>query len=536
MEEHFHLYGMKIIVDGDTRVARDRAYLARKLMYQTKLINTQGLDIIKGNLRLDDGTTVQVLSQHGFDSARIYVPPRHQEQHKEAERFREEVLFIPAWDAFDADRNHVGYVLARGEGWNGPYEFIPKTEADVSSDFEEGQYLENYSSMPFDSIDEYLKFKFIWTIKYGDPPIETLYFDVPPTGTINRIFDTNPEPPTATLEFTDTNAGDEYCATEISTNYWQISKLWMHETTRATTLTRTINFTMGPEGQTPGWHPDEWDNLTGWDGYNYETVYGGYKPLSTSLGFFSGGENYYGSGWINGWITLDSWTTSHVYYSEAEALAGAHSLTNEFYLLDVSSFPTWIRYIDGIIFGAECVSGEYEDVRETNMPGEYSSKYSSAEDSEHYGIYYDVFHQTLTRSGFKADGEGDLCPAKFDGCDDVDLSSTEDKYSTYHVAVSGETWDISSYGQPSYCTPRYFRVGETEFFLACFEYDETYRFLYISKGSETKFDMSVTFEEDSEESWGFKFPGVTDYNGNPLYGQMNMRIIQEIKKTIIKDE
>lgn len=67
---------MHFIVSGDMEEARRRAYLAHKLMVQTEMCNVHDLDIIQNGLKLDDGTRVHVLKQHGLKTARIYVPPK----------------------------------------------------------------------------------------------------------------------------------------------------------------------------------------------------------------------------------------------------------------------------------------------------------------------------------------------------------------------------------------------------------------------------------------------------------------------------
>jgi hypothetical protein len=99
-------------------------------MFQTKMLNVNNLDIIQNNLRLNDGTHVYVLSQHGLDSAIIYVPPKPPVQVPGKRRWVEQYLW-PAIEAFDGTRynaNFVGLVLCKGGGFNAPYEFISKEQ------------------------------------------------------------------------------------------------------------------------------------------------------------------------------------------------------------------------------------------------------------------------------------------------------------------------------------------------------------------------------------------------------------------------
>jgi len=124
--EYFNLYGISFKVDGDIKKARERAYLANKLMFQTKMQNVNELDIISNSLRLDDGTIVNVMSQHGLDTANIYVP--FEEVLEPQYRESTVVSYWPAFNAHDADRDFIGVIVCRGGGFRPPYEFIPTDE------------------------------------------------------------------------------------------------------------------------------------------------------------------------------------------------------------------------------------------------------------------------------------------------------------------------------------------------------------------------------------------------------------------------
>jgi hypothetical protein len=126
-ERTYSLYGMKITFRGDVSTAMDRADLALKLMFQTKMINTNNLDIIQGGRKWADGTEVRVLRQHGLDSAQIYVPPKPLVPVPGKKRWVEQFIW-PAFEVTDIDGNYVGIVICRGGGFEPPYEFVPEIQ------------------------------------------------------------------------------------------------------------------------------------------------------------------------------------------------------------------------------------------------------------------------------------------------------------------------------------------------------------------------------------------------------------------------
>ena len=130
MKPTYHLYGLRITLDGDLEEAARRAHLAQKLMFQTKMLNVNNLDIIQDNLRLSDGTHVHVMSQHGLDSAQIYVPPKPGVTAPGKKR-RVEQFIWPAIEMYYPRAgstwigDFAGVVLCKGGGFDPPYEFIP---------------------------------------------------------------------------------------------------------------------------------------------------------------------------------------------------------------------------------------------------------------------------------------------------------------------------------------------------------------------------------------------------------------------------
>lgn len=172
-EDFFNLYGMRFLISGDLDKARDRAMLANKLMFQTKMQNTGSLDIIQGNLRLADGTTVNVMSQHGLDTARIYVPVVGVEEKKYIESQKTQIL--PYIFASENSFTQGGLLVCHnGLDLSGGYElFSPYGE---ESEYPEWKY------QPFEYNDNQIE----WQVKnFYD---STRLITDEETGTRNPIF------------------------------------------------------------------------------------------------------------------------------------------------------------------------------------------------------------------------------------------------------------------------------------------------------------------------------------------------------------
>lgn len=145
--EDFCLYGIRFTVTGDTKKAREMAWLARARMEQVKAANVNNLDIVGGRFRFPGGVSMEVQSVHGFDLAWIHVPPTGGGA-KRKKRYR----LMPAFEAVNADRELIGLVICRGGTWAAPgYQFLPGTMFPRTLDpFEWGQWKVNYTAKPFD--------------------------------------------------------------------------------------------------------------------------------------------------------------------------------------------------------------------------------------------------------------------------------------------------------------------------------------------------------------------------------------------------
>ena len=144
MDDSITKYGIKFLLSGDIEAAKEKLHDANLLMFQTKLQNTNGLDIIKGNRRFDDGTTMEVLSQHGMDTARIYVPPKSSigggdreviEEIIEEDRFDYE--YVPTFIVKTISGEIGAVICTQGDGFDGSYVYTPPDKYMVTwKDFE----------------------------------------------------------------------------------------------------------------------------------------------------------------------------------------------------------------------------------------------------------------------------------------------------------------------------------------------------------------------------------------------------------------
>jgi len=138
-KEYFNLYGMRYFVTGDTRKARDLAPFARARMLGLKDAHA-GMDIFSGRV-IDErtGAEIKLLSSHGVDTVAIHVPPGGRKRKRYIQNL------IPAFEAYNAEKEFIGIVLCRAGDFTGGYEFIPKGMfAEEIDPFEWGAFVYNF--------------------------------------------------------------------------------------------------------------------------------------------------------------------------------------------------------------------------------------------------------------------------------------------------------------------------------------------------------------------------------------------------------
>ena len=151
MDDSITKYGIKFLLSGDIEAGKEKLHDANLLMFQTKLQNTNSLDIISGNRKFDDGTNMQVTSQHGLDTARIYVPPKSSigggDREVIEEIIEEEIIspvYLPAIYVYNGDDEHIGFVVCMDGNFSGGYVFVDKDNLFMSVvEKEDGEYVFN---------------------------------------------------------------------------------------------------------------------------------------------------------------------------------------------------------------------------------------------------------------------------------------------------------------------------------------------------------------------------------------------------------
>lgn len=533
MEEHFNLYGMHFILSGDLVEARRRAFLARKLMFQTKLINVNNLDIIQNNLRLDDGTNIYVLSQHGLDTAKIFVPPTVT---PEEPRVREEtsVIYYPAFEAYNADQEHIGYVIARGGGWQSPYEFVSMPEIDEIDPFEWGQWFYSFDSQPFDSIDDFLEPNLFYI---SDIPREhRKLYEIPPTGVRNTMFHCYQEDIDLTGTGAATGVEDMYfCPILPPSGPGRIAgtMIGIRSSIKSLHAARTMRFTVGEKGEIgtyPEGYPDEWsdgnykpmDVVYDWEQGTYSTDWDGSRavPRAGAFATIDGEESE--------WSCHSLKTAIEEIWTQPAPLSGANLAWSQF----------WDFYpLTTTLDGHDSSYGPYL----------YSPSYSSVDDFDHYGVCYNVSTYDSSVSINNTSTDADLLligttllfflPAfseTYGTGPNTQMVTTHIKNKTTFINVSGKSFEVPTTDVPKRIWPRYYRVGDSEFFIASLQFkngDEwSHRYTFVSKTNDQSFfDYEVTFDG----AW-HEIPGVTDGDGGTIYGNGKFRLVREDTTKIVR--
>ena len=564
MEESFHLYGMRITVDGDTVEARKRAHLANKLMFQTKMLNTQGLDIIKNNLRLDDGTSVQVLSQHGLDFAKIYVPPKAGFE-KEKPRYRTQIQYIPAFDAYNASDEHIGYVLCWGEGFNGPFEFVPKPEDDPTDPYNYGRWLGWYETCPFDDIEEYLKHNLIYTGAGANAGESRELYEVPPAGTRNRIFN-GASSVTDNASFTMSNRRCEPCITGSAADGWAVRNIAYENFTTSAKSGYTQKFTMGPKGET-GYEPPYVDHsYNGVEMMDTEFDFGEltYRSTSTTEGIIAFYlDMYLGPDLLNllaaleenynceaTWEAYDSMGPNPTgiawqYDENGDKWAGLLAYDGD-PLPDLPGGGTRL-YITAyhwphITYYLASSNLYTENERRANG---YRWSYSSAWDDEHFALLY--FYRNRASSNESDPIEWGECPAGSDPVQAADPNPVEAHEAKVKVVFNGNEYELGDYSIDQLDEAidserrvnveiRLYMDGSVDFVLGIFSiangdaYPDS-RCFFIKTDTEMDDTAVYPCAPGPKEyfPYSYKFPDIT-FQDQEVYMKNEFRLIKEIKK------
>jgi hypothetical protein len=485
----------------------------------------------------------KVSSLNGVDRIELlgYPPEKKEEKREPKIRQRKRVYVWPAFEAFSSEKEHIGYVVARGGGWKSPYEFIPKTSADRSDIFEWGQWLENYESPPFDSLDTYLKAKPICRIKDVD------YQDIPPIGTKNRMFKCLAEYEETQVDGYDPAGWEPLSGQNPFGQYfcYALTPFWKSYNEK-----RLFDITYGKAGETgeePPMHPIKWWYYTTWDA-NTEAVNALTTSIKQATGVMSAlrilGGTYEGT--IEGCPVRVATSDYHTYV--IEEYTWPYMFQGD---LQNKMMPAY-EYGDGSenpLITRNTTTYQYtlsasEDYVSDNL--DFSSKRSSTEDLNHFALlYYRFLGQAARSVSWQYDHS--LLPF----CDlpgDIPLIWEDD--ASLFVNLSGQEFIVGdyTYSDLEYVNSdrnannaiRYYRVGNTEYLLCMADvtsYMEPdnliHHYVFVSKSDDkVVFDDSVVLTEGSD---GYTtLPEVLDLDGNSVLITNRFRLIRETV-TIIEE-
>jgi len=518
--EYFNLYGISFKVDGDIKKARERAYLANKLMFQTKMQNVNGLDIISNSLRLDDGTVVNVMSQHGLDTAEIYVPFEEVLE----PQYRESTV-ISYWPAFSAYADESwdelkGVILCRGGGFNGPYEFVPKDAL---------PYDYNYGSK------EFLPEERIW--EYDNRTFE----DIIPSG-IADVDITAPTQATATVQIDkllyqiNSNSckqeqypypGDYFVYATNTGRYWEFQ--------RTEQKRQPYSFTYLFEDDP---NPGSWDKIL------YENVLrnAGEKPGREMVGNFYFYNNVDGSGTRS---VLDQGNSSSVIYAYDYEGITEESWEQQHRDVAESAPDTYNpEYLDRDSFMMWSWNYGYEET-------EYSpwDVYGSVLDGNNYALVYSIMGGGIDHTSV-ADREGDEVKYKnhwlsiwpcYRGDTVLPIlveTETDTRNEGPLIAVvdgvdfelfQAAEFDVSPRLQTG--KVKYFKIGNKS--IGMFYIVKNYRspmdYMYFYAEVEGGDSSSVLTPKEQTDSWYWHtLDGMTDLDGDIIYTNGdNFRLIRE---------
>ena len=539
MSERFYsLYGMRIFLSGDIEKGRERDYLANKLMFQTKLLNVNELDIIHNNMELDDGTTVSVLSQHGLDTARIYVP---EDDRRMRYVERTETVYIPAFEVYSGAGGSgtlKGIVLCRGGGFNPVFEFI--SVDDYLTDLDPFKWGKSnwYSELPFESIDEFLTSKLVREREY-DGAEETVY-EIPPDGTQNNVWVGCQAPTTVSLSNSIENEiayGCGYPGTSFTgIHQEQAWKYWDCVISRVGTAVDTYSFSVPTAGKlNPDYYLEDHPDYIFRDDNDTEQ---GEAKVEDGILAVDAGSNIYSDSivllththfWDPWWIYM----TKHDYVTEV--VSGGCEASYDW--LDAQaqpSEPPW--YLNR--FGLEGADGPYNKNHYSytqnysttwDAYGTYNEDWSSAVDDQHYFFFWDRRYRKATLNRVEV--------FNYEGSDSSEASTVDT--TKYYFNCSGTSVEVTDKmgGEVWNVSPRYYADGVFEFFLARLQvligstFAGKYFYFVKENGVLTETEPFVIDNISTDA-----LPNITDNDGNPLYAGEKFRLVREDRITKVLEE
>lgn len=532
--EIYHLYGIKILVSGDTKKARALAPHARRMQFQLGLSNVPQLQ-----LHSPDGSFVRVLRQAGQDFAWIHVPITDQEISKKREW--QEVNYLPAWEAYDGpsdEANSVGVIICRGNGFNGGYEFIPTLNGKLPDD------------IPDESDFEEAKEKrYCWKSYIADgKKVHIQYRDVIPTGVYDAHNVVGDEPNNAmSLTWTPGDFWEATCTDHDPPGAGPLIGVvigCVNSYSRSNYFNLPINISFGPS------YPEE----NYWDPVFYEGADFAYKKPQEHVLNFNDGDLF---------SLVDGSGNNQTADIAASVLASTCEYGFSLIWPDADYDENWYptstteygRNLHGIFskytyfsnpefylsFGEHVLNTHYEVTTEYHLFGDLLG---SIEDENKCSLIYSIQDTKTERTinydrGCSADtivrGE---CYNANESYDET-LVHIREYSEDYKIALSNVSYDVDDLpelvgmlgpddadGRWANATTKYFRIGSLEiglYWLQGLTDDMNFvsNYIEIRKAvGATKENTSITITPlTGNHPWNtwYQFPDITDTDGNPVY-------------------
>ena len=505
----------------------------------------QKLQQLQRIVRFDNGTVIKCLSCFGQDVVNIYVPPVGREE--EIVRKIPLSKYYPAFEAYDGklwNSKFMGVVLCKGGGFEPPYEFIEK------------------DSLPNDYPDEpmgKLPKERIWW-----PEVDRRLQDVVPKG-IAEADIVNKQATVVNESWLGGPTGPlvKSCRyryeVPVDCVWWYYAKAGaLYQYSRAESLNVNSGFSYILRGETS---PGYWPRYT----YNDSLCWGGRKPsnlLNLNYNFYrtiegSGNNKFFGQfyaevneyackfiieGYVMG-IPYGHWENDPtVNFETIEAFA----MTQVVPPSETYDFHTRINFYRGAFKYSYLDS--YRDIWDG---------FGSVLDADHYALVFSGINGKVGKAYSKVVNEYKdcinlpLCAPPSEEClADTDLVETEVlTEGPLVVAIDGVVFELFPETQPE-SSPRlqwaylkYFRVGERSIGMfhitKNYNYPLDYMYVYAEiqhkEGEPTNPEVTqLVITEVKEHSTYHVIPGVTDLDGNTLYGRGRFRLIYEEEGPIIE--
>lgn len=498
----------------------------------------QKLQQLQRIVRFDDGTVIKCLSCFGQDVVSIYVPPIGR---------KEEILrkiplskYYPAFEAYDGilwNSKFMGVVLCKGGGFEPPYEFIEK------------------DSLPNDYPDEPLgklpKERIWW------PEVDRRLQDIVPKGIAEA--DIVNKQATVVNESWPGGFGGGFLVK--SCRYWYESPIYcdgawwyyaragaLYQHSRTENLNVNPGFSYTIRGEA---HPGYWPDYI----YNDRSLWGGRKPdnlLNLNYNFYrtiegSGNNKFFGClyaevneyacKFVDGHWEPDPSITFETIEADAMAQTAPPSETYTFEKrTDFYRGAFKYSYLDS-----------YREIW---------NGFGSVLDADHYALVFSGLNGKVGKAYSKIVNEYKncltlLCASPSGECL-ADPTVVETEVLTegpLAVAIDGVVFELFPETQPEnsprlqWAYLKYFRVAERSIgmfhIVKNYNYPLDYIYVYAEvqhkEGEPANPEIAqLVITEVEEHSTYHVIPGVTDSDGNILYGRGRFRLIYEEEGPIIE--